>query len=69
MAAWRSSRSVTNSSAVLLRKLGTYSRKNRLYQAFRELGRVVRTAFLLQFLADQQLRFNPLGRGSQLEEQ
>jgi len=44
------------SSAVLLRKLGTYSRKNRLYQAFRELGRVARTAFLLQFLADQQLR-------------
>ncbi len=31
------------SSAVLLRKLGNYSRKNRLYQAFRELGRVIRT--------------------------
>ena len=27
------------SSAVLLRKLGNYSRKNRLYQAFRELKR------------------------------
>jgi len=34
-----------------LRKLGNYSRKNRLYQAFRELGRVVRTVFLLQSLS------------------
>jgi TnpA family transposase len=40
------------SSALLLRKLGNYSRKNRLYQAFRELGRVVRTVFLLQYLSD-----------------
>jgi TnpA family transposase len=44
------------SSAVLLRKLGNYSRKNRLYQAFRELGRVVRTVFLLQFISDPELR-------------
>lgn len=28
----------------------------RLYQAFRELGRVVRTVFLLQYLGDTQLR-------------
>lgn len=27
-----------------------------IYQAFRELGRVVRTAFLLQYLADSDLR-------------
>ena len=39
-----------------LRKLGNYSRKNRLYQAFRELGRVVRTVFLLQSLSAPQLR-------------
>lgn len=44
------------SSALLPRKLGTYSRKSRLYQAFRELGRVVRTEFLLRFLADSELR-------------
>jgi len=44
------------SSPVLLRKLGTYSHKNRLYQAFRELGNVVRTVFLLQMLAEQNLR-------------
>src|SRR6266850_4434364 len=40
----------------LLRRLGTYSRKNRLYLAFRELGRVVRTAFLLRYLSDAELR-------------
>jgi TnpA family transposase len=44
------------SSAVLLRKLGNYSRKNRLYQAFQELGRVIRTVFLLQYISDLKLR-------------
>ena len=43
-------------AATLLRKLGTYSRKNRLYQAFRELGRAVRTEFLLQYLGSTELR-------------
>ena len=46
----------TVSSALLLRKLGTYSRRNRLYQAFGELGRVVRTAFLLEYLSNARLR-------------
>ncbi|MEV4224914.1 Tn3 family transposase [Nonomuraea sp. NPDC049725] len=31
------------SSVTLLRRLGNHSRKNRLYRAFRELGRAVRT--------------------------
>jgi TnpA family transposase len=44
------------SSAMLLRKLGNYSRKNRLYQAFQELGRVIRTVFLLQYISDMKLR-------------
>jgi TnpA family transposase len=44
------------SSSVLLRKLGNYSRKNRLYQAFQELGRVIRTVFLLQYISDMKLR-------------
>jgi len=44
------------SSATLLRKLGNYSQKNRLYQAFRELGRVVRTVFLLQYISSVELR-------------
>jgi TnpA family transposase len=38
--------------STLLRKLGTYSKKNRLYLAFQELGRVVRTVFLLQYISD-----------------
>lgn len=44
------------SSVTLLRKLSNYSRKNRLYQAFRELGRVVRTIFLLQYLSEPAMR-------------
>ena len=43
-------------SSTILRKLGTYSRKNRLYSAFCELGRVVRTMFLLHFIRDEELR-------------
>jgi hypothetical protein len=42
--------------STLLRKLGNYSRKNRLYRAFREIGRAVRTEFLLRFLSSQELR-------------
>lgn len=42
--------------STLLQKLGNYSRKNRLYRAFREVGRAVRTAFLLRFLSNQDLR-------------
>ena len=44
------------SSPILLRKVGNYSRKNRLYQTFQELGRVVRTVFLLEYISDLQLR-------------
>jgi TnpA family transposase len=42
--------------SMLLRKLGTYSRKNRLSRAFRELGRVERTLFLLRFISDPGIR-------------
>ena len=42
--------------SMLLRKLTSYSRKNRLYQAFRELGCVIRTVFLLQYISDAKLR-------------
>jgi TnpA family transposase len=42
--------------STLLLKLGSYSHKNRLYQAFRELGRVVRTVFLLEYISDTGLR-------------
>ena len=34
----------------ILRRLGSYSRKNKLYFALRELGYVVRTMFLLRYI-------------------
>jgi TnpA family transposase len=42
--------------SMLLRKLGTYSRHNLLYRAFRELGRVERTLFLLRFVSSVEVR-------------
>ncbi|WP_110514545.1 Tn3 family transposase [Herpetosiphon llansteffanensis] len=42
--------------STILRKLSTYSQKNKLYQALRELGRVIRTLFLLEYMSDEELR-------------
>ena len=42
--------------SMLLQKLGTHNRRNKLYRAFAELGRVIRTLFLLNYLSDVQLR-------------
>ena len=42
--------------STILRRLGSNSRKNRLYQAFQALGQVVRTLFLLQYISDRALR-------------
>jgi TnpA family transposase len=42
--------------SMLLRKLGTYNRRSLLYRAFRELGRVERTLFLLRFIASAEIR-------------
>ena len=44
------------SSTLLLRRLGTESRKNNVYKAFRELGRVIRTITLLRFVSEPELR-------------
>ncbi|MET7763522.1 Tn3 family transposase [Streptomyces sp. NPDC005393] len=46
----------TVSSVTLLRRLNNRSRKNQIYQAFREVGRAVRTAVLLRYLSDPALR-------------
>lgn len=43
-------------ASTLMRKLGNYSRKNRLYQAFKALGSAVRTLFLLQYISNRELR-------------
>ncbi|TCP62158.1 TnpA family transposase [Baia soyae] len=44
------------SSAMILRKLGNESRKNKLYQASRELGKAICTLFLLRYVSDIELR-------------
>lgn len=43
-------------ASTILRKLGTNSRKNKLYQAFQALGSAVRTEFLLQYINNADLR-------------
>ena len=45
--------------SAILRRLATYSRKNRLYFAFRELGRAVRTDFLLRYLSSVEEMRDP----------
>ena len=42
--------------SAILRRLGTHSRKNKLYFAFVELGKVIRTMFLLSYIGDVGLR-------------
>lgn len=42
--------------SMILRRLGTYSRKNKLYFAFKELGRAIRTEFLLNYINDIEMR-------------
>jgi len=42
--------------SILLKKLNNKSRKNRLFHAFRELGMVIRTIFLLKYIIDMDVR-------------
>lgn len=42
--------------STILRRPATYSRKNMLYFAFREMGRVVRTIFLLHYVSSVEMR-------------
>ncbi len=42
--------------SAILRRLSSYNRHNRLYQAFRELGRALRTEFLLRYMAEPAVR-------------
>lgn len=46
----------TIKASTILRKLCSKSRKNKLYYAFRELGRVRRTLFLLKYIDDLECR-------------
>ncbi|MGC1952809.1 MAG: Tn3 family transposase, partial [Gammaproteobacteria bacterium] len=42
--------------SMLLRKLGSHNRQNKLYRAFRELRRVERTLFLLRYVSEADFR-------------
>ena len=42
--------------SAILRRLGTHNKKNKIFQAFSALGRVIRTAYLLEYLTDMELR-------------
>jgi TnpA family transposase len=42
--------------STILRRLGSESVKNKLYFAFCELGRVIRTMFLLRYIDDPEMR-------------
>ena len=46
----------TATASLLLRKLGSYPRQNGLAVALREIGRIERTLFILQWLQDSDLR-------------
>jgi len=46
----------TVSASLMLRKLGAYPRQNGLAMAFRELGRIERTLFTLEWLQSTELR-------------
>jgi TnpA family transposase len=43
-------------ASTILRRLGTQSRKNKLYFATKELGKAVRTLFLLKYIDDSDVR-------------
>lgn len=44
------------SASWILARLNSYSRRNRLYRAFQELGRAVRTVYLLRWIGNDTLR-------------
>ncbi|AZQ65633.1 hypothetical protein EI427_25700 (plasmid) [Flammeovirga pectinis] len=44
--------------SLILKKLGIHGRKTKIYKAFRELGRVQRTLFLIDFIRNSALRSN-----------
>ena len=42
--------------SMLLQKLGSHNKQNKLYKVFAEVGRVIRTIFLLKYLSNVEMR-------------
>lgn len=55
------------SSPLLLRKLSSESRHNRLFAAARELGRVLRTIYLLRWINSKEMRQEVTGETNKIE--
>lgn len=57
------------SSPMVLRKLSNESRHNRVFAAARELGRVVRTIYLLRWINSREMRQEITGETNKIEEE
>lgn len=55
------------SASWILARLNSYSRRNRLYLAFQELGRVVRTVYLIRWIETDELRSSVTGGANKVE--
>jgi TnpA family transposase len=44
------------SPSLILHRLGSYARRNSIYQALAEIGRVYKTVWILRYLDDETLR-------------
>ena len=55
------------SASTILRKLGTNSRKNKLFKAFHALGSAVRTGFLMEYIHSAKLRATVQGATNKSE--
>jgi TnpA family transposase len=55
------------SSPMVLRKLSNESRRNRVFAAARELGRVVRTIYLLRWINSREMRQEITGETNKIE--
>lgn len=43
-------------SSVVIGKLGSYTRQNKVAKVFRKMGRIEKTIFILDYLSDKTLR-------------
>ena len=53
--------------STLMQRLGSHSRQSKLYQAFAEVGRVVRTLFLLEYISNTPLREHIIAETTKIE--